>query len=546
MRSLPERLDEAARSAGSVTFVAGDERTQVGYGELHRDALALAGALQARGIGPGTRVALLGPTTRALVTAIRGIWMSGATLVVLPLPMRLASLEAFISQTRERIDQADVSLLLVDPELIPFVETRPGDPPALGFEDLQAEALGSSYLPCDVRPDDIGVLQFTSGSTADPKGVVLPQRTISANLDAIATAAEMTDQDVMVSWLPLYHDMGLIGFCMLPMTYGVDLVLGAPQDFMSRPLRWMEWISEYGGTATAGPNFAWALAARALARSEALDLSSLRIGLNGAEPVDPATVRSFVAAGEPHGLRPGAMYPAFGMAEVVIGAAFPPPMRGLATDSVDRLTLEAERYAMPADPADPRTRELVRLGTPLPGLEFRIVDPDSGEALAERSVGELQIKGTSVCGGYWRRPEATELLFDGEWLRTGDLGYLVEGELVVCGRLKDLIIVAGRNVFPEEIERAVGECPGVRAGNVVAFGVPGRAGKEELVVVAETREDHEIDLRSNVAEQVRNTVGLPAKHIVLVAPGTVPKTSSGKLQRSACRQQFEAELLASN
>lgn len=542
MRPLPERLRASAVADKGITFISGDDATHVPYDQLHREALAMAAALQARGIRVGSHVALLGPTTRELVTAIRAIWMAGATLVVLPLPMRLASIEAFVDQTRRRIQHADVSLVLVDADLAPFIEPTPDDPPFVLLGDLVGDA--DAYEPVEVGPTDLGVLQFTSGSTADPKGVMLPQETISANLDAIGEAAELADDDVMVSWLPLYHDMGLVGFCMLPMAEAVDLVLGAPQDFMARPVRWMEWISNHGGTVTAGPNFSWVLATRALNRAEGIDLSTLRIGLNGAEPVDPASVRALVAAGERHGLRAGAVYPAFGMAEVVIGAAFPVPLSGLRTDPVDRVTLESERYAAPGDPDDERTRELAILGFPVPGMAFRIVDPETGEALGNRAVGELELSGTSVTPGYYKRPDANGELFHDGWLRTGDLAYLVDGELVVCGRIKDVIIVGGRNVFPEEIERAVGGVEGVRAGNVIAFGVEGRSGKEELVVVAETRADEIIDLRTEVARQVRSTVGVPPKDVVLVPPGTVPKTSSGKLQRAACKQRYVADDLA--
>lgn len=539
MRSLPERLAASAVADKGVTFIAGDDATHVPYDQLHAEAMSMAAALQARGVTVGSHVALLGPTTRELVTAIRAIWMAGATLVVLPLPMRLASIEAFVEQTRRRIQHADVSLVLVDADLAPFIEAAPDDPPFVLLGELEGDS--AAYQPIQVGPDNLGVLQFTSGSTADPKGVMLPHQTISANLDAITEAAELADDDVMVSWLPLYHDMGLVGFCMLPMAEAVDLVLGAPQDFMARPMRWMEWISDHGGTVTAGPNFSWVLATRALKRAEGIDLGSLRIGLNGAEPVDPVSVRALVEAGERHGLRPGAVYPAFGMAEVVIGAAFPVPLSGLRTDPVDRVTLESERYAAPADPMDERTRELAILGHPVPGMAFRIVDPETGEVLGDRAVGELEISGTSVTPGYYKRPDANTDLFHEGWLRTGDLAYLVGGELVVCGRIKDVIIVGGRNVFPEEIERAVGGLDGVRAGNVIAFGVEGRSGKEELVVVAETRADDVIDLRSEVSREVRSTVGVPPKDVVLVPPGTVPKTSSGKLQRAACKQRYEAD-----
>ncbi|MFV0257226.1 MAG: AMP-binding protein, partial [Acidimicrobiales bacterium] len=347
------------------------------------------------------------------------------------------------------------------------------------------------------------------------------------------------EHDVAVSWLPLYHDMGLVGFCILPMTTGLDLVLGAPQDFMASPARWMEWISTYGGTATAGPNFSYVLATRALRRSDTvLDLSRLRIALNGAEPVDPDSVRAFIEAGARHGMRPGAVFPAFGMAEVAIAGSFPVPLTGLVTDVVDAVALERDHKAIPVDPAHPEAREIVLLGRPVPGLRFRIVDPRTGDELGERQVGELQIAGTSVMNGYYRRPDADDESFDGAWLRTGDLAYLVDGQMAMCGRIKDVIIVGGRNVYPQDIERAVGTVDGVRTGNVIAFGLPGRAGKERVVVVAETRSDDRAALTEAIQHQALEAVGIPIRDVALVKPGTLPKTSSGKLQRALCRQQY--------
>jgi fatty-acyl-CoA synthase len=302
----------------------------------------------------------------------------------------------------------------------------------------------------------------------------------------------------------------------------------------------MEWISTYGGTATAGPNFSYVLATRALRRSGTeLDLSSLRIALNGAEPVDPASVRSFIEAGERHGMHPGAVFPAFGMAEVAIAGCFPTPMSGLNTDVVDAQLLETEHVAKPIDPDDQSAREIVLLGSAVPGLEFRIVDPVSGEVLEDRQVGELQIAGTSVTPGYYKRPEANAELFDGQWLKTGDLAYMVDGQMAMCGRIKDLIIVGGRNVYPQDIERVVGDIDGIRAGNVIAFGAQGRNGKEHVVVVAETRLEDDLDaVRSMVSERSVETVGVPCREVVLVKPSTLPKTSSGKLQRALCRQQY--------
>ncbi len=352
-------------------------------------------------------------------------------------------------------------------------------------------------------PERLVILQYTSGSTSEPKGVMIPDRVLSANIDACAEAAELSRDDAMVSWLPLYHDMGLVGFLALPMTKGVDLVQAAPQDFLAHPGNWMQWLSDYRATATAGPNFSWVLATRALKRMKDLDLSRLTVALSGAEPVDPKAVEAFVAEASRFGFTPGGMFPAFGMAEVAIGGTFPPRRRGLVTDTVDRIVLETQRVAKPVEIDDQdelglTARQLPLLGKPVPGLEMRVVDPETFEELPERHVGELLLRGTSVTPGYYKRPDATAALFRDGWLCTGDLAYLLDGELVLCGRIKDVIIVGGRNVFPEDIERAVGPLDGVRAGNVIAFGMEGYKGKESVVVVAEVR--------------VSDTSGEPRRH----------------------------------
>ncbi len=535
--TLVQRIEEAAARGHAITFVGGDEPVEVCWAQLHEEAKGMAAALQERGIGAGDHVALLGPTSRPLVTAIQAVWLSGATTVVLPLPMRLGSIEEFVAQTRARIIHADVRLVIADADLAPFMDAQPGDPEMVLFKELESSS--DRYVRPDDDLDRLAILQFTSGSTADPKGVMLPHRAVGANLDAIAAATDLDpDDDVLVSWLPLYHDMGLVGLLTLSMTTGTAFVLGAPQDFMARPASWMEWMSTYGGTATAGPNFSYVLATRALNRGEQLDLSRLRIALNGAEPVDPATVEAFITAGERHGLRPGAVFPAFGMAEIAIAGTFPEPMSGLRTDAVDRRVLETEQYAAPVDPATDGCRRLAILGRPVDGLEIRIVDPVTGDERREREVGELEIRGSSVTSGYYKRPDATAALFRDGWLRTGDLAYILDGEMVMCGRLKDMIIVGGRNVFPEDIERALADVDGVRAGNVIAFGIDSDRGKESLVVVAESKSDDTTEVRRSVAERVREAIGLPAKDVVLVAPGTLPKTSSGKLQRSLCKSRY--------
>jgi fatty-acyl-CoA synthase len=544
MPSLLQRLERAAQRDTTVTFVVGGGADVVSWRVLHEQAKGYAAALQARGVRPGDHVALLSPTTRELVTAIQATWLAGATIVVLPLPMRLSSIEEFVAQTRQRIRKADARLCVVDPELAEFVVPEPGDPPMVPVADL-AGGDAAGWVRPDEDPDRLVILQFTSGSTSDPKGVMLPDRVLRANLDAIAEAARLDpDDDVLVSWLPLYHDMGLVGLLTLPMSTGTALVLGAPQDFTARPARWMEWLSTYGGTATAGPNFSYVLATRALTRADQLDLSRLRIALNGAEPIDPDQVEAFVEAGARHGLRPGAVFPAFGMAEVAIAGTFPEPMGGMATDCVDRRVLESERYAAPVEPGADGSRRLALLGRPVAGLEIRIVDPETGVPLCDREVGELEIRGTSVTTGYYKRPDANADLFHDGWMCTGDLAYTLDGQLVMCGRIKDVIIVGGRNVFPEDVERAVGALDGVRAGNVIAFGVDGDRGRETLVVVAETKADDRDAVRRQIHDRVKEVVGVPPKDIVLVAPGTLPKTSSGKLQRSLCRRRYHDGQLA--
>jgi fatty-acyl-CoA synthase len=540
MPSLLQRVERAAARSTSITFVVGGGEDIVRWADLHTQAKGYAAALEAHGVRAGDHVALISPTTRELVTAIQATWLAGAAIVVLPLPMRLSSIEEFVAQTRQRIHHADARLVVADAELAAFVAPEPGDPPMIGFGDLAAGD-ASAWIRPEEDPERLAILQFTSGSTSDPKGVMLPDRVLGANLDAVAEAATLDpDDDVLVSWLPLYHDMGLVGMLTLPMSTGTALVLGAPQDFTARPARWMEWVSTYGGTATAGPNFSWVLATRALEHSDPLDLSRLRVALNGAEPIDPDQVEAFVAAGGRHGLRPGAVFPAFGMAEVAIGGTFPAPLKGMVTDCVDRRVLETERYAAPVDVGAEGSRRLPLLGRPVPGLQIRIVDPDTGMPLREREVGELEILGTSVTPGYYKRPDANAELFRDGWLRTGDLAYLLDGQLVVCGRIKDVIIVGGRNVFPEDVERVVGAVDGVRAGNVIAFGVGGDRGRESLVVVAESRaaDDDLAAVRRLVHERVLDVVGVPPKDIVLVTPGTLPKTSSGKLQRSLCKRYY--------
>jgi len=554
---LLERIRKTAEGSNTITFVGStagnDDKKPVTltWKQLHQDALAMGASLQARGVKPGDHVALLGPTTRNLVTAIQAVWLAGASVSMLPIPMRFSSVEEFANQTRALMSHGDISMLLLDPNLAAYQEAKEGDPPIVLLSEIEPgpdKPTADHFQEVPDDPERLAVLQFTSGSTADPKGVMLPYRNLGANVDGMIEAARVVKEDIFVSWLPLYHDMGLIGLLTVPMAIGCSLVLAAPQDFLGRPADWMRWINEYRGTVTSGPNFSWVLATRALRRmtdtGEILDLSTVRIALNGAEPVDPDVIDSLVEASKPHFFKSEAIFCAFGMAELSLGGTFPPPLRGVAIDAVDRKALETERLARPADPEDEGTRRFPLLGNPIPGLEMRICDIDTRQVRGVREVGELEIRGTSVMTGYYKRPDLNDTLFNEGWLRTGDLAYFVPGpndgppELIICGRMKDVIIIAGRNIFPEDIERSVGIVEGVRAGNVIAVGVEGSKRKETIVVIAEVRTDDPDTVRRSIRQQVIGIVGYPPRDIMLVQPGTLPKTSSGKLQRNLCRRQY--------
>lgn len=551
-RSLLPRLEAAADCRRSIVFVTGATDSSayssesVEWARVHDDARAMAAELQARGAEPGHSVGLIGPTGRDLVTAIQATWLAGAGVVMLPLPMRMGSIEEFVEQTRVRIANAECRVVVADAQLLAFLTPEPNDPPMVTLDELRAAVTtrgSDAYLRPADDPDALGILQFTSGSTADPKGVMLPHRCITANMDSIASALEVDcDLDRAVSWLPLYHDMGLIGMLMIPMTTGTELVLAGPQDFLAAPSRWAQWISDFHGSITAGPNFSYALSARAMRRGGDLDLSRWRVALNGAEPIEPSSVEDWLAAGAPHGLRVGTAFCAYGMAEATVGITFPTPGKGMDVDTVDRRVLETDNFAATVEPSEPGARRLPFLGAALEGLELRVVEPSTGIPLRDREAGELEVRGNSITPGYFRNEQATADVFHDGWLRTGDLGYLLDGQLVICGRLKDVIIVGGRNVFPEDVERAAAAVEGVRAGNVIAFGKPGKRGRETVVVVAETRADDVDPVRDEVSTRVHDAVGVSAE-VVLVRPGSLPKTSSGKLQRSLCKSRYLDDVL---
>jgi len=543
------RMEAAAGHGTDIVFLDGAEPAPVPWAQLHDEARCVAAALQQRGVAPGDRVALLGATSREFVTALQGCWLAGAAVTVLPLRTRLEPEDDFRVRTLERIAQGAVKATICDPDQAETAtaDSVPSPLPLPALADAAGRLQASAYeRPAD-DPDATAVLQFTSGSTSDPKGVVIPQRCLLDNVDAVLDRAPLDlAEDVIVSWLPLYHDMGLVYNTALAMTTGVPYVLAPPARFIASPGSWMEWMAAFGGTWTIGPNFSLALAARLLRRAETLDLSKCRRFGSGSEPVDPNVMEAFAAAGAPHGFDAGAMYAGYGMAEATVAVSFVTPGDGFAADVIDGDRFEVEGVAQPVMASTAKARRLAKCGPPLRGFELRITDPDTGKAVDDRVAGEVELRGPSVVPGYFNRPDATAAAFrEGGWLRTGDLGYLAEGDLVVCGRIKDVIIVGGRNVFPEDLERAAQTVEGVRPGNVIAFGVAqGRKG-DQRVVVAELKSGDPSAVRDGIARAVSQSGGVRPTDVVLVAPGTLPKTSSGKLRRGECRARYQTSQLES-
>jgi 1-acyl-sn-glycerol-3-phosphate acyltransferase len=549
-RSLVEVLDwYAERHADRVhlrILGEGDRIEQVSYGALRQEAAAVAAGLRARGIGPGAAVAIMLPTSRAYFTTFFGALLAGGVPVPVYPPTRPAQLEEHLNRHVRILDNAQAMALVTVPEarrlarlIAPQVATlRVVASP----DDLLLASAGTSLAA--PKPHDVALLQYTSGSTGEPKGVVLTHANLLANIAGMGTVGQVTSTDVFVSWLPLYHDMGLIGAWLTSLRFGIPLVVMSPLRFLARPARWLQAIATHGGTISGGPNFGFELCLRRItdADLDGVDLRSWRIAFNGAEPVSPDTVLRFANRFAPFGLRAGAITPVYGLAECAVALTVPPLGRGVRLDRVAREPLLRNGRAEPAHDERRPVRH-VACGRPLPHHHVRIVD-DHGRRLPDRQEGHIQFRGPSATSGYHRNPEATRALFDDGWLRTGDLGYLADGDLFITGRTKDLVIRAGRNLHPGELEDAVGGLPGVRKGCVAVFASTDPAsGTERLVIVAETREDDQ-DARAAIHRAITATsmdlVGTPPDEVVLAPPGTVPKTSSGKIRRTATRQRHEA------
>jgi len=514
----------------------------VSFHDLRLAGQRRAAHYAAAGLRRGDRVALVVPEGEHFIPAFLGALWGGLIPVPLYPPVSLGKLDAFMEALVGILNIARPRVLVTTERVGKVLWSAVGRiasiEKVITTEELAKHA-GSFPAAADVRDDEIAFLQFTSGSTALPKGVMVTHGSLAANCRAIIREGLEADgaKDKAVSWLPLYHDMGLIGFVIAPVCYRISVVFIPTMSFIKNATLWMETIHKHRATLSFAPNFAYALVTKR-AKPEQIarwDLSQMRVFGCGAEPINPGTMRAFLQAMAPAGLKPEGLLPCYGMAEATLAISFVPLDEPLQTDRID-----AERYHADHEAAlvsnGSAFLEVVNCGRTFVGHEVTVQD-DDGRILPDRHIGEICFRGPSVTAGYWENPEATQAAFRGGWLHTGDLGYRVGNRIFVSGRIKDILIVNGRNYHPQGIEWLVNEIPGVRKGSSVVFTRPGAA-SEEIVVAAEARTDDAAALKAQIVARVGEEFQLAVSDVALVPPGTLPKTSSGKLQRRKTREQY--------
>jgi acyl-CoA synthetase (AMP-forming)/AMP-acid ligase II len=542
--TIPEALEHAARGSSGVTLVDVHEvETFVSWAELLTSARQVAGALIDRGVAPGDRVALVLPTGRDFLDAFFGAQLAGAVPVPLYPPVRLGRMSEYVRATAAMLSLVEACVVLSDRKVklllgqaVELARPRLGAPTVAELREQRRSA--SRHVTAEA----LGVIQFSSGSTVDPKPVALTHGQLLAQcaaLKALLPEVPGTPQ-LGVSWLPLYHDMGLIGCLLSAVYYPGPLVLLPPEAFLARPALWLRALSRHRGTVSPAPNFAYGLCLKRLDASdlEGLDLSAWHYALNGAEPVSADTLHRFGERFAAVGFDPAALMPVYGLSEASLALTFTAPRSPTRTLSVDaaRLALTGEVQA--------GARALVSVGTPVPGAEVE-VRTDEGTSAGEGRVGRVWARGPFVMRGYFGQPEATaRALVDG-WLDTGDLGFVADGELYLCGRAKDLVIIRGANHAPQEFEECLDAVEGVRTGCSVALGfVPSDANDEQLLLLVETVGAPSSDLAERVSAAVTAHTGVRPHTVQLLAPGTLPRTSSGKLRRAEALRQHLAGTLS--
>ncbi|KLN66376.1 AMP-binding protein [Vibrio sp. VPAP30] len=554
-QTLQQMLDwqvEAHPERPCLYIYQGDNQiSEISYLTLRNKALQVAAGLVAQDIAPGECVAIMLPTSEEYFFSFFGILYARAIPVPIYPPTRASQIEDHLKRHANILHNAQARLLITVPEAkslsqllrlqVPEIES------VVTYSELDQHA--SELCVGEAKGSDIAFLQYTSGSTGLPKGVALTHSNLLSNVRAMGQVVKADSSDVFVSWLPVYHDMGLIGAWFGSLYHASPLVIMSPLMFLSKPQRWLWAIHHHHGTLSPAPNFAYELCINKIDDSEleGLDLSHWRLAWNGAEPVSPSTIERFTQRFAKYGFRPETMSPVFGLAESSVGLTFPTAQRLPQVERIQRKALTCFGKAIAAEGEDNDVIQIVGLGLPLPGHQIRIVD-ELGRELPEREEGELEFKGPSATQGYYREPDKTKLLYHGEWLKTGDRAFTIDGELFITGRNKDIIIRAGRNIYPNELEEAVGTIVGVRKGCVAVFaGHDKESGTERLIVLAESR-ICDVSKQKKITEQINHLavdlLGHPTDDVLITPPHTIPKTSSGKIRRSACKEMYEQDKLS--
>jgi fatty-acyl-CoA synthase len=549
--TIGEALDYAAQGRRGLNFhdPRGTLALAYSFAELRTDALVVARRFIAMGIKPGDRIALVAETGVEFAACFFGAVYAGAWTVPLPLPTSFGGRDAYVDQLAIQLGSSDPTLFLYPEELSDFASSASQRAGVRGqsWESLDAVEPATGELP-QAGPDDIAYLQYSSGSTRFPHGVAVTHRALLDNLHSHGVGLEVIDSDRVISWLPWYHDMGLVGCFLSPIAMQMSVDFLKTEDFARRPLAWLDMVTRNPGTSVSySPTFGYDICSRRMSSQtraeDRFDLHRWRIAGNGADMIRPDVMQAFVDGFASAGFKAGAFCPSYGLAEATLAVSLMPPGEGI------RLELVEENKLSGGDPegddaeGDDRPRRycaIVNCGKPIAGMEIEVRGPE-GEILPDRGIGKVYVRGASVMVGYFRDEESTRAcLSDDKWLDTGDMGYMSRGYIFIVGRAKDMIIINGRNHWPQDIEWAVEQLPGFKSGDIAAFAITGPSGEETPAVLVHCRvSDNEERgrLRDEIRERVRAITGITPV-VELVPPRTLPRTSSGKLSRTKARNLY--------
>src|SRR3982751_4661219 len=544
--TIGEALDYAAKGRRGLNFhdARGTLTRAYPYSELREDAIQQARRLIALGIKAGDRVALVAETVPEFAACFFGAVYAGAWPVPLPLPTSFGGREAYVDQLGVQLKSSDPALLLYPPELTEFCKAAADQAgvTSRSWDTLDGVAAASGELP-RAGPDDIAYLQYSSGSTRFPHGVAVTHHALLDNLRAHGVGLEVVDTDRVISWLPWYHDMGLVGCFLSPVALQLPVDYLKTEDFARRPLAWLDMITRNPGTSVSySPTFGYDICSRRMSSQtraeDRFDLSRWRIAGNGADMIRPDVMQSFVDCFAPAGFEASAFCPSYGLAEATLAVSLMPPGEGIRLERVEENELSG--CGPGAEDRPKRYRAVVNCGRPVTGMEIEIRS-GAGQPLPDRGIGKVFVRGASVMHSYFRDEESTRAcLSDDGWLDTGDMGYLSSGYIFIVGRAKDMIIINGRNHWPQDIEWAVEQLPGFKSGDIAAFAITGPSGEETPAVLVHCRVSDPEErgrLRDDIRERVRAITGITPV-VELVPPRTLPRTSSGKLSRTKARNLY--------